>query len=327
MKRWAWISGTCILLLLALLVLSASHQPASASPLSQQKSTLRLGGELFDNWFASLGKQPPSGNMPLWSRQTTNTRSGPDTWRCVTCHGWDYQGKDGAYRAGSNYTGFPGLLQASKKDPQAILNSLTGKADPAHDFSNLIDAQSMNALVEFITKGLVDDNQFIDPIKLEVIGGDLAVGKQLYEGGCASCHGKDGGTLKFRFEGQDAVLGTLAVLDPWRFLHKTRYGTPGTSMAKIVGVEQQWTPQQGRDVLLYAQSLPTGLTKATPPASLPGREGTPAGQPGGPAQNILSGLLTALGAMAGSLGFALLLGAALIGVIFLLVWAVRGGRK
>jgi mono/diheme cytochrome c family protein len=327
MKRWTWISGTFILLLLALLVFSAGHQPAAASSQAQQKSTLRLGGELYDNWYASLGKQPPGGNMPLWSRQTTNTRSGPDTWRCVSCHGWDYQGKDGAYRAGSNYTGFPSLLAASKKAPAVILDMLSGKADPSHNFSTLMDTASLNALVEFITKGLVDDSQFIDPIKLEVIGGDLAAGKQLYEGVCAACHGKDGSTIKFRFDGQDATLGTLAVLDPWRFLHKTRYGTPGTEMGKVVGVDQQWTPQQGRDVLLYAQSLPTGLNKATPAASLSGREGTPTGQSGGPAQGLLTGLLTALGAMVSSFGFAILLGAAFIGVIFLLVWAIRGGRK
>ncbi len=326
MKRWVWMGGFLIFMALALAALSAGA-PVAASGLEQQKSTLRLGGELYDNWAASLGKQPPSGNSPLWDRQTTNSRSGADTWRCVTCHGWDYQGKDGAYRAGSNFTGFPGLLAASKKSPQAILDQLSGKTDPSHDFSTQMDTANLNALVEFISKGLIDDNQFINPVSLEVVGGDLAAGKQLYEGVCAACHGKDGATIKFRFEGLDATLGTLATLDPWRFLHKTRYGTPGTPMGKVVGVDQQWTPQQGRDVLLYAQSLPTGLTKATPPASLENRQGTPAGQTGGPAQNWLTGLLTAFGAMATSLGFALLVGATLIGVLLLLVWAIRGGKK
>lgn len=326
MKRWAWIGGFLILMVLALVVLSAGA-PVAASGLEQQKSTLRLGGELYDNWAASLGKQPPSGDSPLWARQTTNTRSGADTWRCVTCHGWDYQGKDGAYRAGSNFTGFPGLMAASKKSPQAILDQLSGKSDPSHNFSTQLDANSLNALVEFITKGLTDDNQFINPVSLDVIGGDTTAGKQMYEAVCAACHGKDGTTIKFRFEGLDATLGTLATLDPWRFLHKTRFGTPGTSMGKVVGVDQQWTPQQGRDVLLYVQSLPTGLTKATPQASLENRQGTPAGQTGGPAQSWLTGLLTAFGAMATSLGFAMLVGASLIGVLLLLVWAIRGGKK
>jgi cytochrome c553 len=326
MNRWTWIGSFIIMIFLALFVFSAGR-PAAASGLEQQKSALRLGGELYDNWFASMNKQPPSGNMPLWAKQTTNTRSGSDTWSCVTCHGWDYQGKDGAYRSGSNYTGFPGVLAASKKDPKVILDQLTGKSDPDHNFSALIDADGLNALVEFITKGLIDDNQFINPVSLEVIGGDATAGKQLYESVCAACHGKDGTTIKFRFEGLDGTLGTLAVLDPWRFLHKTRYGTPGTPMGKVVGVDQQWTAQQGRDVLLYAQTLTTGLSKATPAAALSGKEGTPVGQPGGPAQNWLTGILTAFGAMATSLGFALLVGGTLIGVLLLIVWAIRGGRK
>ncbi len=169
--------------------------------------------------------------------------------------------------------------------------------------------------------------QYINPVTLEVIDGDIAHGKTLYDGSCAACHGNEGLTIKFRFEGIDATLGTLAVLDPWRFLHKTRFGTPGTAMAKFIGYDLGWKPQDGRDVLLYAQTLPTGLSRATPPASLDGRSSTPSGQPGGPAQNWITGLLTAFGAMATSLGFALLAGAALVGIILLLVWAMRGGRR
>ncbi len=130
---------------------------------------------------------------------------------------------------------------------------------------------------------------------LEVIGGDMAVGKQLYDGVCAACHGKDGTTIKFRFEGLDATLGTLAALDPWRFLHKTRYGTPGTSMGKVVGVDQQWTAQQGRDVLLYAQSLVTGSDQGHA-AGRPGRnrQGTDGRcRPGGRHKAGLTGLATA----------------------------------
>jgi thiosulfate dehydrogenase len=263
--------------------------------------------------------------MPLWDQQKTNTISGPDTWRCVTCHGWDYQGKDGAYRAGTNFTGFPGVYQNSQKlSREQIIAELNGTANPAHNFKDLIGEQGLNDLADFINQALIDDAQYINPVTLEVVGGDGQHGKVLFNGSCAKCHGADGQKIKFRFEGLDATLGTLSVLDPWRFLHKTRFGTPGTAMASFIGYDLGWKPQDGRDVLLYTQSLPTGLTKATPPASLAGRELTPSGQPGGPAQNWLTGLLTAFGAMATSLGFALLAGAALIGIILLLVWAMRG---
>ena len=297
-----------------------------ASGQAQGKTALRLGGELYDSWFESLGTTPPQGNMPVWSRQTSNTASGADTWRCATCHGWDYQGKDGAYGAGSNFTGFPGILQARNKDPQVILDQLTGQIDPDHDYSKLMDDTSLNALVEFIAMGLVDDDQFIDPITLEVIDGNAANGKVLYDGICAKCHGADGTMIQFHFDGLGTNLGTLAVLDPWRFLHKARYGTPGTEMGKVVGVEQRWTPQQGRDVLLYAQSLPTGLIKATAQAS--GDEGDFLGEGAdGSAQNWITGIISAIGSIANSLGFVLLAGTAVIGIILLVFWAVRGGRK
>lgn len=303
-----------------------NHGLAPASGQEQGKSALHLGGELYDNWFESLGTAPPGGNMPVWPRQTNNTASGPDTWRCVTCHGWDYQGKDGAYRADSNFTGFPGLLQARNKDPQIILDQLTGKISPDHDYSTWIDSTSLNALVEFITKGLVDDGQFIDPVSLVVIDGNAAVGKDLYEGLCAQCHGEDGTMIQFRFGGLGTTLGTLAVLDPWRFLHKTRYGTPGAEMGKVVGVEQTWTAQQGRDVLLYAQSLPTGLIKATAQASGEDPDGF-TGTGGGFSESWITGFIAAIGSIANSLGFALLAGTVLIGIILVVVWAVRGGRK
>jgi mono/diheme cytochrome c family protein len=323
-KRWAWVSGRLLLLALTLLFIDIGL--ALASGLVQGKTSLRLGGELYDNWFESLGISPPDGNMPVWSRQTTNTTSGPDTWRCATCHGRDYQGNEGAYRAGSNYTGFPGLLQSSFKDPQAILDQLTGQTDPDHDYSNWMDENSLNALVEFITQGLVDDDQFIDPVSLEVIDGNAAAGMSLYEGLCAKCHGVDGTLIQFHFDGLGTTLGTLAVLDPWRFLHKTRYGTPGTAMGKVVGVEQEWTAQQGRDVLKYAQSLPTGLSKATPAGATDGENVTP-GESGVPAQNWLTGILKIVGSIANSLGLVLLGAAAIIGILLLVIWAGRAGRK
>src|SRR3989304_10438538 len=68
------------------------------------------GGQLYDEWWAVLGTEAPAADQPLWATQTTNTRSGGDTWRCKECHGWDYKGKDGAYGSGSHLTGFFGVM-------------------------------------------------------------------------------------------------------------------------------------------------------------------------------------------------------------------------
>ncbi|MFQ5408280.1 MAG: hypothetical protein ACE5FI_07670, partial [Anaerolineales bacterium] len=64
------------------------------------------GGLLYDKWWVPLGLDQPEDDHPLWATQDSNTRSGKDTWRCKECHGWDYQGVDGAYGGGSHMTGF-----------------------------------------------------------------------------------------------------------------------------------------------------------------------------------------------------------------------------
>lgn len=314
-----------VIIIAAFMLLTAGLTSKAAGAGESEGNTPR-GGALFDRWYAVTGQQPPDGNQPIWARQSNNTRSGPDTWRCVTCHGWDYQGKDGAYRSGSNYTGFPGVLQAAgSKSAAEIVAILKGSADKQHDFSPYLDDASLNDLAQFITTSLVDDNQYIDPITLQVKAGDPAHGKKLYTDQCARCHGADGTTIKFRFEGLDATLGTLALQDPWRFLHKTRFGTPGTPM--VIGFDLKWSAQDGRDVLLYAQSLPSGMEKTANPPSITGREATPGAPPGGPAHGPLTGVLTALGAFLAGLGWNILVFGVLVGILLLVVWIIRGRNR
>jgi len=285
------------------------------------------GAALYDRWYAVLGTAAPEGNMPVWARQKTNTRSGEDTWRCVSCHGWDYQGKDGAYRAGANYTGFPGVLQAAAKSTDEIVAALKGKSDAEHDFSRYLDDASLNDLAKFIQAGALDTTQYIDPVGLNVLNGSADHGKQLYEAQCVKCHEADGAKIPVVFEGRrQASLGTVAAVDPWRFLHKTLYGAPGTEMAG--GHSLGWSGQDARDILLYAQSLPNDLSpKSVPPTVGDAPSVVSGAGPAGQSQSIFVGLATALGAIVTSLGFALVLGAFLIGVIFVVVWSLRERRK
>jgi hypothetical protein len=111
------------------------------------------------------------------------------------------------------------------------------------------------------------------------------------------------------------------VVDPWRFLHKTRFGTPGTPM--VIGAERGWSAQDGRDVLLYVQSLaPKAPTQAEVAADRPAQPKNP----GGPPNNILAGLVTLLGAMAAGLGWNLMIAGVLVVVLFLIVWLLRARK-
>lgn len=315
-----------VLLLLLILAGSLGAGLAFTQPAAGQTSPdpIVTGARLYDDWMAEKGVNAPQGNQPLWATQTTNTLSGADTYRCATCHGWDYQGKDGAYRSGANFTGFPGVYVARTYSEEQILSILKGETNPGHDFSMYLSNEDLQALTAFIQKGVIDDGETIDLVTMKVQGGDAVHGQELYTAACAECHGVDGQKIQFRQEGQDIVLGSLADQDPWRFLHRTRFGLARAPEMKI-GYDLGWTVQDGRDVLLVAQSFPTISQQPQQPSPQNQTPSSP-GQPGGPANNIIAGILTALAAMATSLGFAVILGSLLVGLLLLVVWLLRNKK-
>jgi thiosulfate dehydrogenase len=258
--------------------------------------------------------------MPIWSRQSTDTRSGADTWRCSECHGWDYRGAQGAYKSGSHYTGFPDVMTlAAGLTVDQIVAHLKGANDPAHDFSIYMNDQALTQLADFLKYGTIDDTQYIDPLSLQVKGGDIKHGQQLYTTVCAACHGGDGEKIVFRSEGIDEFLGSVANRDPWRFLHRTRFGTAGTSMP--VGYELGWTPADGRDILVYAQTLPTGVQ--TGAVSRGGEGSVPTHLIGGPATNLWTGILTGVGAFLGTVLGAVIFILVVLGLATLVVVILR----
>jgi cytochrome c553 len=299
---------------------------AIAAQATPSQGDIIRGGQLYDRWYAVLGVDPPEGNMPIWSRQTTNTRSGEATWRCNECHGWDYKGAQGEYKAGSHYTGFPdlwSLVQGLSMDD--IVSHLKGSLDPAHDFSAYLDDTSLTQLADFLKNGIIDDSAYINPISLQVIDPNLTHGKELYQSTCSTCHGEDGKAIVIRIEGIDEYLGSVANRDPWRFLHRTRYGVAGTDMP--VGINLGWQPSDGRDVLAYAQTLPAGGEIVREPTQNP--QSTPAPLIGGPAHNLLTGILTGLGTLAGMtvVAGAFIGGFILMAVVIVFIFRKRGQRN
>ncbi len=324
MNKLKLILNSIIISVLVVMVFSVDHFIVSANDQKQESNPVSLGAQIYDDWTSVVENPPaPVGNHPIWSRQTNNTIAGIDTWQCVNCHGWDYQGKEGAFAFGPYSTGFPSLLESSTESSSYLKGALSGEKDAQHDFSSLMSDEELDSVIAFIQDGLIDDNQFIDVFSRKVIDGNLSNGKEKYSEACASCHGDDGTQATFRFEGREVALGTLAVQDPWRFLHRTRFGTARAPEMPI-GYDLGWTPDDGRDVLYYVQSsLPTGFEVVeSEPLDI-----EPIANIGGPAQNWFSGIATAIGAMATSLGFAVILGALFVGVILLLVWLLRSRQS
>ena len=264
MKKYLVLSGVVLLLIAVLAACGGNateapvaEQPTEAPVVATEAPVVELsgdairGGLLYDNWIKVLGVDTPEGDQPLWATQTTNTRSGKDTWRCKECHGWDYKGVEGAYGSGSHMTGFVGVFQVAGTDPNEILASLKSGD---HDFSAYMDDQALTDLALFLSDNLLDSSAFIQDKK--AVGGDAANGETIYAENCVDCHGTEGLALNFSDESGPEYYGTIAIDNPLEFLHKARFGQPGVADMPAL-VDLGLTDQEYIDLLTYAQTLPT----------------------------------------------------------------------
>jgi thiosulfate dehydrogenase len=157
----------------AIVGLAACAQPAAPPP---SNDSVARGGRLYDRWWNEVpGAVEPTGNQALWATQTTNERRGSATWRCKECHGWDYQGKDGAYATGSHFTVFTGVLTAGEtKTVEELADILKGSSNSQHDFSSVVGSQDITDLANFLRNGLVDYSKYVDYTTGELISPDVS---------------------------------------------------------------------------------------------------------------------------------------------------------
>ena len=250
MKR-AWIVWICVWLLAAGFTIASTVAAQTPSP-----SSVAGGGRLYDKWWKAVpGVKEPVGDHPLWATQTTNKRKGLDTWRCKECHGWDYKGKDGAYGSGSHKTGFPGVMAAQAKSVDQLKAVLKGSTNPKHNFSSALDETALTNLATFLKHGVIDLATAIDAKTKKPMKADVAHGKQLSVL-CSACHGPDGKKLNFATPDKPEYVGTIAIDNPWEFLHKVRVGQAGSEPPMPAGVEMGSSLQDLLDILTYSQSLP-----------------------------------------------------------------------
>jgi thiosulfate dehydrogenase len=209
---------------------------------------LAYGGRLYDMWWAVLLSDPPEESHPSYPE--SGGLSGPDTWRCVACHGWDYRGTEGSYAEGPQATGITGIHNKFGADPARIAAILR---DETHAYTEeLIPDQPLEALALFVSKGQVPVGRHIDPDG-GWVRGDAKRGRRMFQNLCAICHGFDGQAW---IEGEEAGMNSLSAVvraNPWRALHKTLNGQAYSDMPAMRGFDLQ----SALDVLAYAQLLPT----------------------------------------------------------------------
>jgi len=235
---------------LAMSILGCPAVPPAGPPAEFTAADAARGGALYDSWWSAAGLDAPTEDHPLWASQTTNTRTGADTWRCKECHGWDYKGVDGAYGSGSHMTGFPGIF-GTTITPQAAFEKI--KTDHEFGTTGLSDADVWD-LAKFVLAGQIDTDDIID--EAGAFTGSAAAGQATFGSTCAACHGADGLTIP---PGGDAGfedwVGAIANDNPWEFQHKVRFGQPGTAMPPQFEI---LTTEEIGALGAHSQTLPTG---------------------------------------------------------------------
>lgn len=200
---------------------------------------LSLGGKLYDDAWTILDQRPPDGrNPPLEHMPSVATR---ETWRCVTCHGWDYSG---AKIEGMEFPSLTGLIDA---DPDTVKQRFL---DAAHPFpAGELPDLSVDLLALFVSNGQYRREALIDEAGNAL--GNPEFGRDIFEGACISCHQLDGRRFLRGERGDRSSLGWVARNRPEQALHKIMNGVPAAEMLSL----RFLTEEQIADVLAYLQTL------------------------------------------------------------------------
>ena len=236
---------------------------------------IKRAGRLYDKWWnvdGILDANVPNTRNQTWVNNAGTTDativSDSSTWRCKECHGWDYQGVDGKYgyngdTTGKHYSGILGFiptLNTPAKDKAyifgAIKNGVAGSQLVDHDFGRFLNDKDINLLVEFITDENEGVPKLVTTYDVYLSNGAISQGKTTYEsntpGNCASCHGINGTSIP------TVDMSAVANGNPQEFLHKVRYGHPGSSMlptsSGFVGLDLP----SASNVLAYSKTLNSG---------------------------------------------------------------------
>ena len=213
--------------LVALLATLAAPLACASDPASVVR-----GGRLYDNWsLESKGRAPNHPNPAFKSKQARITPA--DSWRCVTCHGWDYQGTDG----------IKGISGREKTDPLAIAALLK---DANHGYGELLSELDRLDLGNFVASGQADMRK-LQALALRSKPGQ-ATSDKVYATVCANCHGLDGALLR-----QVPPLGDSARQRPHEVLHVALNGHPGGNMPALRTLGEETVAK----MLAYLQTLPS----------------------------------------------------------------------
>ncbi len=249
LARWAVKLSFCIM---GGLTASADEKDAySPHPVPTQIEDfgggfiLALGGKLYDDIWTMTATPAPPGTHPAYPKSLPQI--GPTSRRCVSCHGWDYKGKDGERGKLGSIDAFVSLKPLAGQDPKLIESRILG---PPHDYPPEVMSEMTVALLSlFVSLGQVDQSLILD--KQGRASGDPVRGRDIFEGACMNCHQPDGKAHLIGEYGDKSSLGWIARNRPEQALHKILYGVPSAEMLSM----RFLLDRQIADLFAYLQTM------------------------------------------------------------------------
>ncbi|CCQ73752.1 hypothetical protein [Magnetospira sp. QH-2] len=251
-SRTVSVASGGLLAAAALLIAGAYFaEPATAKSMTSGEThednlvaSVAAGGRLYDDWARETAARKPRKVHPLYPEEGLYADQPWQTWRCVTCHGWDYKGSEGMYHTGPKYTGIKGIAGKRGAEIGEVIEILT---DGKHGYGDMMDDQDLLDVASFVVNGQTDVDQVIDPVTRRAKA-KPAASSVYFSTICVSCHGADG-----RMMDTIPPVGDVARTDPWQSLHKMLNGHPGDDMPAL----RAFSLPTILSVLAYTQTLPS----------------------------------------------------------------------
>ncbi len=198
-------------------------------------ASISRGGRLYNDWMVELDERAPKAPNSRYEGETNTKEEIADSWRCVSCHGWDYKGANGV----------KGIQGARNKRPDELVSLLK---DSNHVYQTFLQNEDLLDLARFLSIGMEDVDLAID--EKGRAKGDVRTQRAFFETVCATCHGADGQSLA------GISLGKFAVEQPYLSLHSIYNGHPGAVMPSLRAFDEQMLI----DLLAYMQTLPVNAS-------------------------------------------------------------------
>ena len=205
---------------------------------------INAGGRLYDNHWSIIEIEPPSTLNPLYPNKVQTPSL--STWRCVTCHGWDYAGRKGHLKNTAGSETFRSLTNMVGRPPGEIVLKLKGSHQAI--VAPLSIAQ-LRKLALFVSHGQYNVSLVMTPTGVAI--GNALYGKDIYGSACVGCHGLKGLEPIMGETGDRSSLGWIARNRPQQAVHKIRNGVSKADMLSLRFLDLSSIG----DLLAYLQSM------------------------------------------------------------------------